>query len=588
MRLWLGVGVLVAVACVLVLPAASAVGGASSPAALSVPSAATVDHPGAVTPRAARQASTRGSEHWQPSRARKAPRPRPRARSRSGSPSSLEACASSSPVRRPPWRPPAVRAVGGTVEVGAGSGVQALVPSQSLRAVAQRPGVRNVAPPARPVPLAVAGEEVGSTGAAGWQTAGITGAGVKVAIIDVGFAGLASAQATGDLPASVLTQDDCAGGFSTVTQHGTAVAEIVHELAPSAQLLLACVDTPADLATAEQWAVAQGAQIINHSVAWFNTARGDGQGGAGHAGRGRRRRRGARRPLGQCRRELRPAALERHLHADHRLEQPDVGELLGWRPRPVGLRPRRIPLLRLPALGRMAADAAGRLRHLHLPRRRHLAGRGLDQRPDVRGSSDRGGVLHGARGRDVLRRDQQVRGRRFSAARSLDRQCGQRAVPGRERQRHRPRGQLRAPSPSARACWQSGGLEPFSSQGPTIDGRVKPDLAAADRMSSFTYGSFDSCGGVGGFAGTSASSPTVAGMAALVKQLYPSDTRGAAARVSHLAGDRPGPARPRFPVRSRPRPAACRACAAGRHSTRDHRLSDARPHADRDPGSLDR
>ena len=43
-------------------------------------------------------------------------------------------------------------------------------------------------------------------------------------------------------------------------------------------------------------------------------------------------------------------------------------------------------------------------------------------------------------------------------------------------------------------------------------------------MSSFTYGSFDSCGGVGGFAGTSASSPTVAGMAALVKQLYPSDT----------------------------------------------------------------
>ena len=130
------------------------------------------------------------------------------------------------------------------------------------------------------MPLAVAGEEVGSTGAAGWQTAGITGAGVKVAIINVGFAGLASAQATGDLPASVTTQDDCAGGFSTVTQHGTAVAEIVHELAPNAQLLLACVDTPADLATAEQWAVAQGAQIINHSVAWFDTALGDGQGGA--------------------------------------------------------------------------------------------------------------------------------------------------------------------------------------------------------------------------------------------------------------------------------------------------------------------
>ena len=91
-------------------------------------------------------------------------------------------------------------------------------------------------------------------------------------------------------------------------------------------------------------------------------------------------------------------------------------------------------------------------------------------------------------------------------------------------------GSITDPAASASAlavgavCWQNGALESFSSQGPTIDGRVKPDLAADDRMSSFTYGAFDSCGGVSGFAGTSAAAPTVAGLAALIKELYPSDT----------------------------------------------------------------
>ena len=79
-------------------------------------------------------------------------------------------------------------------------------------------------------------------------------------------------------------------------------------------------------------------------------------------------------------------------------------------------------------------------------------------------------------------------------------------------------------------CWQTGNVEAFSSQGPTIDGRVKPDLAATDRMSSGIYGPFDSCTGSSGFAGTSAASPTVAGMAALVSQLYPS------ASLSQLRG----------------------------------------------------
>ena len=60
---------------------------------------------------------------------------------------------------------------------------------------------------------------------------------------------------------------------------------------------------------------------------------------------------------------------------------------------------------------------------------------------------------------------------------------------------------------------QTGGavypLEQFSSQGPTVDGRVKPDIAAFDNVSS-------NLASLNPFCGTSASAPHVAGAAALV------------------------------------------------------------------------
>ena len=117
-------------------------------------------------------------------------------------------------------------------------------------------------------------------GAATYQLAGNTGAGVKIAIIDLGFDGLSAAQASGDLPSALTTGDFCGGDFN-YTDHGTAVAEIVHEMAPDAQLYLLCIGTEVDLAQAEAYAEANGIDIINHSVGWYNTSRGDGTGEAG-------------------------------------------------------------------------------------------------------------------------------------------------------------------------------------------------------------------------------------------------------------------------------------------------------------------
>ena len=50
-------------------------------------------------------------------------------------------------------------------------------------------------------------------------------------------------------------------------------------MAPGAQLYLICIDTEVDLGDAKDYVKANGITIVNHSVGWFNSGRGDGSGG---------------------------------------------------------------------------------------------------------------------------------------------------------------------------------------------------------------------------------------------------------------------------------------------------------------------
>ena len=61
-------------------------------------------------------------------------------------------------------------------------------------------------------------------------------------------------------------------------------------------------------------------------------------------------------------------------------------------------------------------------------------------------------------------------------------------------------------------AWGRGAVRDYSSRGPTLDGRIKPDIVGADGGKSAVKGIF---------VGTSQAAPHVAGLAALVRQRYP-------------------------------------------------------------------
>jgi hypothetical protein len=149
-------------------------------------------------------------------------------------------------------------------------------------------GVSFMKTPDKLIPVAVESEGVDLTGADTYHNAGYTGSGVKVAVIDVGFDDLSSAISNGELPDNPdkLKKIDCTGSgcvpssFSAETDpHGTAVAEIVYDMAPSATLYLIKVTDILDLKDAKDFAIApnNGIRIVNASLVVANTNFYDGE-----------------------------------------------------------------------------------------------------------------------------------------------------------------------------------------------------------------------------------------------------------------------------------------------------------------------
>ncbi|HZX56314.1 MAG TPA: hypothetical protein VFE86_16625, partial [Ilumatobacteraceae bacterium] len=190
----------------------------------------------------------------------------------------------------------AVNRLGGTVTGSVdGQLVEALMPAASvdqLSTVAsatylQRPVRVNRIPREEAVGAGgVVGDEVQLTNAAAWQQAGITG-GVRVGIIDFFDLRVWNTTEHGPVPDAAhqfcpdLTEGLCVNGMINSPQgdrHGVAVAEIVKDMAPGAELFLATAATTAETQAAIDWFVQNGVHIITRSLGAPYDGPGDGTG----------------------------------------------------------------------------------------------------------------------------------------------------------------------------------------------------------------------------------------------------------------------------------------------------------------------
>jgi hypothetical protein len=116
----------------------------------------------------------------------------------------------------------------------------------------------------------VTGQGVQVIGADAWHRAGFSGAGVKIGILDCGFKGYKTLLGT-ELPPTVTAHSFVRGLIDpddSDDKHGTAVAEVVYETVPEAELYLAdygCRGGP-PLGRAVEWLLQQDVQIISSST----------------------------------------------------------------------------------------------------------------------------------------------------------------------------------------------------------------------------------------------------------------------------------------------------------------------------------
>jgi hypothetical protein len=413
----------------------------------------------------------------------------------------------------------AIRAAGGSTSGRYGSLVEARLPARALEQLAAHPAAHRLRTPARPQPQLI-GEGVAATGAGAWHSAQTTGAGVEIAIVDLGFAGWQDRQAAGELPAQVATANFCQPGLfdgPTAEDHGTAVAEIVHELAPGAKLHLICIDSEISLGQAKDYVVANDIPIVNHSVGWLVTSRGDGTGGpgtpdaivaeartqgvlwinaAGNYGEG-----------AHWSGQFFDPDLDDAGQDFHNFQGADEGNavflleggcvFLKWDDWPLSDQDFDLYLFDPADLGTPVAASENEQNGSWEPVE---------------------WVCAPAEGTYVVAIS------RFSATESP--RFDLIVADGAGLDYSDPAGSLVEPATSPHAlavgavCVHTNALEGYSSRGPTIDGRTKPDVAAQASNSTVTYGAADGdC--LMGFAGTSAGTAHVTGAAALLKQANP-------------------------------------------------------------------
>lgn len=173
-----------------------------------------------------------------------------------------------------------IKALGGRVETSYENLIQNLAHPGTIQAISRLPKVRLLRLPLKPFPMTLTSEGVAKTGAGTWQavTSYRTTEKVKVCIFDLGFKGYASLLGT-ELPSSVTAKSFRADNDIEGNEvHGAACAEIVHDMAPDADLILVNFSTEVEHHLAVNWIIDQGVKVISYSIGWKNAGDGKGTG----------------------------------------------------------------------------------------------------------------------------------------------------------------------------------------------------------------------------------------------------------------------------------------------------------------------
>jgi subtilisin family serine protease len=171
---------------------------------------------------------------------------------------------------------PAVRAAGGTIEASSGELVKVKLPATALRALSSHRGILRMRAPFKPSEK-VTSQGVDMIHAPDYRSRkGTEGAGVAVGVLDQEFARAEELLGT-ELPADTRGTDFVLQRLSEMTgTHGTACAEIIHDVAPGATLVLAGFEDDVTWAAAVDELVNLGVDIISHSIGFDNVYAPDG------------------------------------------------------------------------------------------------------------------------------------------------------------------------------------------------------------------------------------------------------------------------------------------------------------------------
>jgi hypothetical protein len=410
-----------------------------------------------------------------------------------------------------------IEALGGEVEVTHRHMVQSLLPLEHLPLLARSSPTFLLRPPLRPVSLALS-EGVAKTGADKWQSlAAYRGGGeaAKVCILDVGFQGYEELLGT-ELPASTQAVSFRADGdVEGDTPHGTACAEIVHDMAPNAELILVAFGTDVEHHQAVDWIVGSGVEIISYSNGWLAAGAGDGTG-----------------PICEDVKKAHAAGIlwisaagnsaERHWREKFRDKNDNdwhdfnrsfkgEGEFFAfW----VEKGDKFSIWLNWDDWGTwdgtQYSGSEGNDYDLYLYSAdfKELAN---SQRKQTKGAVPVEGITQKSKSRGW----RYIRIHKRKAQRDCRLELFFTGVKDLEHVNPYASINIPADSPYALAVgansWADDKFHPYTSRGPTNDGRIKPDLVAPSGVSSETYGEI-------GFFGTSASAPHMAGAIALLKE----------------------------------------------------------------------